>query len=291
MSRYPPETILITNVHSSLNAGDLALLECTMEQLSANFPTVKFNILANWPKEPYYSNLSQWKTNGSPAAICGTMQGKPLLVQFFNLIIGCISACLYAGFHRSWLIPPAWWALFTTYEEADLVVGVSGNQFYSTGRWGWPFPVNAFSIALAHLLKRPFFTMPQTIGPLKREWEKRILGFLYRRAKLVLVRDAASLSFAAEIGIPADRFQYMPDPAFSFPAANRAEAYAILEKYGYSGNVPAVGVTILASIGKAMDAGVIDNYYQTMATLLSEITSRLHARVLYFLPGCGSNLV
>ncbi len=132
-----PPRILLVNVHSTQNAGDLALLECALSQLRQSSPSSHFIICANWIDEAYYKK-NQLEVIPSPFWIAGAGEGKPIWLQILRLLSGLLTAW-WAFCH---LPLPRWsrWKPFVeAYRQADFVVGVAGNQFYSTGRYGWPF--------------------------------------------------------------------------------------------------------------------------------------------------------
>lgn len=281
----PKRTILITNIHSSQNAGDLALLEGTLMQLQAAFGQPDFILSTNWPQEAYFRQLP-WPVVPSPWVCAGVRPGRPVWRQILAAVWGVLAALLEAGLGLRLACGP-WRQLLDAYHQADLVVGVGGNQFYSTGRYGWPLPVSALSVALAHLFKKPFYCMPQSLGPLKRAWERRLLGWLYGRARRVQLRDALSLRLAAQIGLPPEIVRYTPDSAFDYPAAPAEEARAILGSFGYQPEIPALGVTILAEMGRSLAPGQIEQYYETMAAVLSRLITEHQLPVFIFIQVTG----
>ena len=248
----PTETrILIVNIHSSKNAGDLALLECTIHQMQAGFDHPKITLSCNWPREEYFTN-SGYEVVQAPWDLAG-LNDQPLLGQLISFLYGAVRSLvakvksLPTHEHLS-----RWEELFDAYRRADLVVGVAGNQFYSTGRFGWPFPVSLMPVYLAHKFRKPFYTMPQSIGPLHRGWERTLLKQAYQHARIIHVRDEVSRIVAKDIGIPNDITFYEPDPAFSFPPVERDQAIQFLQEYGYQADALALGVSVLGSMGRTL---------------------------------------
>lgn len=85
------------------------------------------------------------------------LNDKKLIQQLLLFLVGIVKS-LFAR-----VTPPnkqanltKWEQLFAAYRIADLVVAVAGNQFYSTGRYGWPFPVNLQAVWLANKFKKTF---------------------------------------------------------------------------------------------------------------------------------------
>jgi len=228
-------SILITHVHSSLNSGDRALLECAVSQARSVFGDPHITVSANWPDEPYFEKAS-YQVVPSPWHIVGCATRTSVLIQISRTVLGFFLALLSAiGFRFPIKNCPfaSWQLLFDVYQRADLVISVSGNQFYSTGKYGWPFPVNIFSVELAHIFRKPFYIMPQSIGPLKRGWEKALLRSVFRKARLLFFREEIALNLAKAIGIPAGICHYAPDPAFDYSPAAEIDVLNCLSKYGY----------------------------------------------------------
>lgn len=276
--------ILITNVHSTCNAGDLALLESVIYQVEARFDHPSITIVSNWPEEPYFKS-SQYPVVPSPWYIVGAGTRTPVPVQMGRLVEGfwlARKASVSSQRPETKSGNGAWKALFDAYHNADLVIAVSGNQLYSTGKYGWPFPVNAMSAELAHIFRRPFYVMPQSIGPLRRKWERWIVRLVYGRARGVFCREKRSLELAQEIGIPSGRCFYAPDPAFTYHDASPAEAVSLLSRYGYQEDQENIGITIIASMGRALDAQAVERYYEAFSALFNFILSAPNRHIYVF---------
>lgn len=279
-------TILIINVHSTLNAGDLALLEAVTQQLTVAFKTPRIIVSANYPEEPYYQD-NEIEVVPSPWWLCGASKGWPILKQITMWLLGGITSLIFKGKFA----PKSWQDLLHAYSKSDLVVGVSGNQFYSGGRYGWPLPLTILSVQIAHHFAKPFYTMPQSIGPLHHNWERKWIKSIYRKARMVFVRDQESLNLAQVIGLPKDKVIYSPDPAFLFPAGSSSEAIQILQRWGAVPNKPIIGITILANMGRSLKPGRINHYYETMVTTIEKMTAILNAQVFIFLQVTGPSKI
>ncbi|HWR66795.1 MAG TPA: polysaccharide pyruvyl transferase family protein, partial [Bellilinea sp.] len=273
--------ILIVSIHSSKNAGDLALLECTIHQLQAGFDHPKITLSCNWPKEEYFIN-SGYEVVQAPWDLSG-LNDKTLPGQLFSFLYDVVrSIAARVKTPPSHRQLTGWEGLFEAYRRADLVVGVAGNQFYSTGRFGWPFPVSLMPVYLANKFRKPFYTMPQSIGPLRRGWERSLLKKAYQHARVIHVRDEVSRVLAKDIGIPNDITCYEPDPAFNFPPVERDQAIQFLKEYGYQPDNLALGVSVLGSMGRTLPDGSISNYYQVLAAGLRRFLEHTSANVYLF---------
>lgn len=280
MSRNPALRILIINVHSSRNAGDLALLEAVIAQARAVFAQPQITVSANWPDEQTFQR-ADYAVVPSPWYSIGTTKRAPVPLQMVRLALGWLLAMRQAAFPSA-RAGAAWQALFQSYQNADVVIGVSGNQFYSTGKYGWPFPVNVFSVELAHIFHKPFYTMPQSIGPLKRGWERHMLRAAYGRAKKLFFRERISLRLAHAIGLPDERCHYAPDPAFAAPSARPEEALAVLGRYGFQQGALHLGATIIAPMGRSLDAAQVEQYYTALAELFQALQETFGITIYLF---------
>jgi len=275
-------SILIINVHSTLNAGDLSLLEATIQQLKLTFESPRIIVSANYPEEPYYQE-NEIKVVPSPWWLCGVSKNWSIFKQITLWLLGSITSLTFKGR----LAPQSWQRLLKAYSEANLVVGVSGNQFYSGGRYGWPLPLTILSVQIAHHFAKPFYTMPQSIGPLRHDWERKWIKSIYQKARIVFVRDQESLNLAQSIGLSTDKIIYSPDPAFLFQSGSSTEATRILQRWGGHPNKPAIGITILANMGRSLKPGHINHYYKTMVAIIEKLTMILKAQVFIFLQVTG----
>lgn len=272
--------ILIINVHSADNAGDLALLRMAIEQLRAVFPQARFVISANYPGEAAVQREGDAAV-ASPWALAGGGTNRKPRALLLRLALGWLLA--RAGLHRlagRW--GSGWAALFAAYRAADLVAAVPGNQFFSSGRRGWPLLAIALAVDLAAVFHKPVYILPQSVGPFRYGWEYRLLRRCYARARIVFLRDLQSIEVAKTAGLPAQRVRFAPDPAFALPAAPREQALELLQSYGYAQNSPAIGVTVIAAMPGYLDQRQIDFYYTAVANALSAMIQRHACHVFFF---------
>lgn len=271
--------ILLVLVHSTQNAGDLALLSISIKLLKRYFPNAGFIISSNYPDERRYRQEG-YPVVASPLALVGKSYGYPAFLQVIRFALGCIYAILFKTNLR--IIPHKWEALFEAYENSDIVIAVPGNQIFSTGKLGWPFPATMLSLALAHYFKKPLFILPQSIGPLRRWWERQLFRLVYSRAQLIYLREKNSLELAHSLGIPHNKTSYAPDPAFILEAEPKEDAQRLLKAYGWDPNKPALGITVIAPMGKSLDSKLIRNYYRTLEEVLPQFASAHQLQIVFF---------
>ncbi|HEX2979702.1 MAG TPA: polysaccharide pyruvyl transferase family protein, partial [Anaerolineaceae bacterium] len=89
--------------------------------------------------------------------------------------------------------------------------------------------------------------LPQTIGPLTRKRDERLVRWILLRSRMVFIREEQSARQLQRVGIPPTRFHLVPDLAFTAPASPRSETDAILRQHGVDpqDRQPLLGVTLI----------------------------------------------
>ncbi len=181
--------ILIVNVHSASNAGDYALLYQTINYLKQSLGDLKINILSNWPNELLLQELAN-SVIGSPWWVTGIWNKKKRpRFQVLSFFISFLYLLLYKLRVFKQSLPKNWLQIFDAFTNADLVVAVSGNQLFSSGRLGWPLPVIAYPIYLAKTFRKPAIIFPQSVGPLRTSTERHIVRYVYNNVEKLFIRD------------------------------------------------------------------------------------------------------
>ncbi|MFO0780837.1 MAG: polysaccharide pyruvyl transferase family protein [Candidatus Gracilibacteria bacterium] len=97
------------------------------------------------------------------------------------------------------------------YRHADAVIFGGGGLFSDEK----PRAIFIWSMQIlpALLMKKPVFCFGQSVGPLMMKMSRRMVKFLFRRMKVVIVRDEASRGLLEKIGVR-HAVEYVPDPVF-----------------------------------------------------------------------------
>jgi colanic acid/amylovoran biosynthesis protein len=278
-------TILIVNFHSACNTGDAALLESAIMQLCSSFVQPRILIAANYPTE---SNIrsSDFQVIQSFGALIG-LNKKPVWQQVLKAIIGITMFGLAAFLPRAWLrdaswLPEGWQKFMQAYFQADLVINCPGNQFLTMGVFGWPMLISSASILCAYLVKKPVYVLPQSIGPLRRRWERNLIKWLFTRARIVFIREPLSFRLAQDLKLPAEKVKLSPDLAFESPSVDRDSALALLEKLGYDDSKGAVGVSVINRMTGSLKEDWFGVYYSAMASALERLVQKYGVRIYFF---------
>lgn len=284
-----PEKVLIINFHSGKNAGDLALLLTTIDILNKAFGKPKIKVSANWVDEPYY-RLYGVDVVPSFRSILESASRNSAVFQILTFIYLCLrvlfSRSVSAG-SRKRDAKNDFDQLMAAFEESDLIVAVSGNQVYSSGKFGWPLPVTLAPFFLAKHFRKPVVVFPQSIGPIKRKWEQKMVKRAYEYTEKVFVRDDKSLTLLKELGFPEAKYDYAPDPAFGLHAAPADAALQILTEAGMADEKFKIGLTVISRMGKALDQDNISRYYQVLENGLAEYQSEKEIQIVLFVQVWG----
>ena len=281
MSREPDLSpkILLVNFHSTMNAGDLGLLISARGFLLSAFPFCEIIVSANWPDEPAYWE-NDFTVVPSPWSLSGLNTNASTFQQLRKFALTGIK--LYRADSKHVFDDPDVNRLRSAYTEADIIVSVPGNQFYSSGRFGWPFPVSILGVLLADRYKKPLVVLPQSIGPLKRWWERMLLRRAYGSATRIFLRDEKSLELAEELGLPNGKVSYSPDLALGLQSGDPTLALEILLKAGVDLARPKLGVTLITKMNRSFDSQAIQNYYGVLETSLANFARENFVQLIFF---------
>lgn len=239
--------ILITNVHSFHNAGDAVLNKIAIYLLRQNFTDahiiMALNDLENFdePASSGVRSFLSWSKND---------RGKwRWFTICFLLITSIVAVIQYRLVKRPLLgrffLP--WSPLLEAYVKVDLVVSCPGNFLYGSGRLGLNLIINLYSILFAWLLGKPLYMLPQTVGPFHHAWERRAVGWVLSKMRLVMVRDEISQQVLREMGLDQARCLLLPDIAFAYPPVAPALGEKLLRAHEVdikSGD-PLLGITLI----------------------------------------------
>jgi len=287
MNNTPIRQILLINLHSSRNAGDAALTRVGIEQLQAAFPGAEVTLAMNDPASH----------DGSEQVVASFMSWlKPIdrrarprwlwpFMLAWMLVRSGLAAVAYrlTGAPRSWFVNETERNLLSAYMRSDLVVSCAGNFLYSSGRLGVPFMVAVFSIAYAHWVNKPLYTLPQSIGPLRYGWERTLLQHVYSRARLVTVREPVSLKVALALRLPPERCVCLPDIAFGLtPDSPEAAKQHLLSQGVAIGRRPLLGVTLINWAAQNRTFTRQTQYEAAVAHALRGFIDRYNGQVVFF---------
>lgn len=268
-----PLTILLINFHSPQNAGDLALLQATIDQLNNNYSKPNIIVSTNDPYHPVYDSL-QVSAIPSIDFLINKSRSPTLVNKFIKFCVTLLlCVAIYLGIKPK-RQPAIWQKLLDSFNSANLVISCPGNHFLTMGRINWPLIMTSLSITLAICFHKPLYIMPQSLGPLRRGWEKYLLHHLYNYARYVFVREKVSLDLGLRVGLSPQKILYIPDPAFS-PPVNGAEECKTDQSLK-------IGVTVISGMIRSLNRNLMDHYYAVLAHSLSMMVEKFNAKIYFF---------
>ncbi len=243
------ENILLINVHSSRNAGDAALVQVTLEQLQQNFPGCRLTLSMDDPSshlgsEPTTGSIFAWVLQPMPGGAARWNLPRLAWLLPGSLLPVWSQRLLGRAFYG--LTPASLRPILQAYLEADLVISKPGGFLYSSGS-GLVLALAAYSLALALLAGKPVYLFPQSLGPLHRPWEGRMLRWVLERIRIVMLREPVSLRLAQAMGVRNPRCLLVPDLAFAMPAAGQEVGAEWLRSQGLDpqDGRPRLGMTMV----------------------------------------------
>lgn len=249
--------ILITNLHSSHNAGDAALALAAVQQLQAAFPGSQLALSMNQPDSftppadtqelEVVGSFQHWAQSPIPQRVMRWHLGQLLWLVSLSLLHALVFRLRRGAHHRLFGLTPAQQRFLQAFFAADLVVSAPGNFLYSSGRFSPALLLNLFTLGFAHLLRKPLYLFPQSIGPFQYAWQAAQARRLLRPARLIMLREPVSLQALQSAGFVHPGLRLVPDLAFAFTPAPPEAARRWLESCGVDlvDARPRLGVTLI----------------------------------------------
>jgi len=277
--------IALINVHSNYNAGDAALTMAALDQLYASFPNSDITLVMNDPdsysgNEKVLISILTWLNRPGvtpflrfawlilltlPALITHRILAKPVFLPFSKDIQPTLDALI----------------------NSDLVVSVPGGYYYSYGK-GRAFLYLNFSLLLPLIANQPLYMLPQSYGPLRHNWEKKIARWILNRAQIVMAREPGSFQFLQGLGVNPKKVYLLPDMAFAYQGKKTGFGQQWLKEVGIGTryNRPLLGMTVL-------DWGAQYNYFSQQRQFenaildgINHFIEKYHGTVVLF-PQCS----
>jgi len=178
------------------------------------------------------------------------------------------------------------------YFEADLVASAPGNFMYSSGRAGLTFLIVAYTMAYAMLAGKPLYLFPQSIGPLRRVQDQKLVKWILNRARLVMVRELVSLKEIQKVGVINSHCRLVPDLAFTFQGKLVEETKAWLQTFGVDieQDQPLLGFTVINWGAQTAQSEIQKRYEDALFTAANYFLETMKGKVIFFPQVCSSTL-
>jgi len=273
--------ILIINLHSSSNAGDAALAAVSVEQLKTEFPESTITLSMNDPAshigvEPVVSSFFVW-----------LKESRWYWLTMPQLLLTSLVAVLtYRLFNKPIFLPVSRCHenLLRAYFDSDIVVSCPGNILQTLGRFGLPLLMSVYAMVYAWLAGKPLYMLPQSVGPLKRSWERGLVRWILSKFRIVMVRELVSYNELIKMKVDMKHCYLMPDMAFIFSAASKEMAIEFLQKIGLNCETtrPLLGVTLINWGAQNRNFHKQVEYEMVISTVLQTFIEQYHGYVIIF---------
>lgn len=184
--------ILITGSNSTLDNGEAALLETTIESLSEFIPNAHFVVGAT-DYELDSRRYRQMLPGKSIKVVAGVRAQTRFPVRAFFLLLRYVSE----------------------YLKADVGIDVSGDGFSDFGQHGVFSSIShAYQLLLGVVLKKPVVVYAQSIGPFRTKLTTYLAKFVLNKVDLITVREEISKRYLETIGVRTAPTYLTADSAF-----------------------------------------------------------------------------
>jgi colanic acid/amylovoran biosynthesis protein len=163
---------------------------------------------------------------------------------------------------------------YHTFKDLDALFVKGGGFLHSYGSLVDPYIMyfQLFDVFLAKKYKVPVFILPNSIGPLKNGFAKKIVLAALKYAKVIFVRESTSLDFLKNQGIPALK---SPDLGFYLKPSDRDFKSYLKEKGIPLGDKKCVAITLrpYRFDGKQNADDLYKNYLNEMKKFIENLLS------------------
>lgn len=281
--------ILLTNAHSARNAGDHALLRSAIDLLKRHFPGCTITIALNDPAsyepragEEVVGSFLFWFIEGAS----GRWRTSEEFARGGVWLLRALAAARFGRRKASAAPQPAtgrstpFHALLDAYRRADLVVSCPGHIFMSGQGIGVPLHLALLCLGFAARVGKPYYILPQSIGPIRRR-ERGAVRRVLNRARLVELRDEPSREIVAGLKLAHDRVRVLPDVALGYHGESDLSQWARILA-GKIPERPLLGVTVINWAGHDRVSGDSPAYEQEIATAVALFLKKHGGTAVFF---------
>lgn len=209
--------VVIINVFGHSNAGDAMLLETLIAQIrSANPETTIEGLAFQVESEREWMPALSWHER------IGNSLGQGKARRLLQLA-WCLAAYVASSSRAFWflrkLLPKDQQTALEALDGAPLVISCPGGYLEDSNS---AYVLNLLQISLATRLAKAVVLAPQSIGPIRRNWSRRLAASVLGNVDVIFARESWSMDFMKTL-MPSIREQGKPalrssgDLAFWFP--------------------------------------------------------------------------
>ena len=207
--------VVITNVYSPKNLGDLAILKNIEDSILAIYPNATFIYMSKFFKE-----FDRLDSTCIPNLLL-VPENKNVFEQSVKLAYDWIIFWILLAMNKLFGSKAIKNFLkeehpFRVLSESNLVVAAGGNYIFSSND---SFVSRNMIVHLLHfycakVMGKKLILFPQSFGPFYRNYEKRLTARVLRRVDKVITRDRQSKALLEKLGLTPNKVILAPDIAF-----------------------------------------------------------------------------
>lgn len=215
--------VLILNA-AALNGGDAAILAATMAMLKQTLGAeTRFTVhdIAADAASRYHEGVTFRPQLFAHVERLSARRKPQVALTLVLLALAPLRRVKPGRWLTSWL-PASLKRGLDDYVEADLVVSSGGTYLVPH----YEVYSKLFNLLLAWTMGRPLVLFTQSLGPFPAGRRRKLLRFVLRKAKLILVRDDRSQQALETLGVEPARVRLCADAAFFLATGNAARPLA-----------------------------------------------------------------
>lgn len=267
--------ILIVNLHSALNLGDEAIMRQTLALIKSKFPDANITLMANDPKS--WNIIEEVKIVPSLISFINETDNKGK--HFFAILQILAYALIFKIFRRTISNHTTFNDTLSLIQESDLILSAGGGNFYSNTYFGRDFVLNILPIYFSAMLKKALIMLPQSFGPLKTDFQKRILQKSLQGARTIYVREKEAQQFLFDIGVAPNKIQPVPDLVF-WNEIPDLKSYQTNEK-------KKIGITIIDRGAQSKDFNSQRQYELEIKSFIDQVLDKTNYEIFLFVQCFG----
>ena len=234
--------IVITNVFGSYNRGDALLVESLNEALLRAFSDkIKLDGIAHFP-ELEREHLPHVEWHQPPGRSYSSNRIERKLQNTTRAVGILIYAICGAPSFIAWLAPAAQLSGVRAIKNSDLVVSCAGGFLLDVNS---SIIGNLLQLWIAQRFRKPIVLAPQTIGPIRRPWLRRLTTYLLNRCDIVCAREEFTAAFLREIGVDRKRIRLLSDMALYHSSVDPDAGVRAMQQLGVDAEEKVIGCSVV----------------------------------------------
>lgn len=159
----------------------------------------------------------------------------------------------------------AWLSIIQAVWQSDCLLSGGGSLFQDVTSQR-SFFYYLFILIIAKLLRKKTVVLGQGVGPVKKSFNQRLLGWIFKSVDLITVRDDDSFRVLKKLGIES-KLYLTADLALTLPSADRSVGEKLLNLENIS--KPRLGVALRNNfIDQSIDISSLSNLFDGLASAL-----------------------